>query len=139
MNLFLDTCVLLAACGSATGASRAACRHAPANGWSLTVTPYVVNEADANLDRFPPAARTEWDALLPTLRRMPTVLTLNRPAVFGPSKDRPVLFSALAWADVPLTLDVRDFGGLIGGKFYRLDVLTPELFLERERAAGRLA
>jgi len=69
---------------------------------------------------------------------MEDVLTLDRPAAFGPAKDRPILFSALAWADVLLTLDRRDFGHLMDTAFYGLPVLKPGVFLERERAAGRL-
>ena len=77
-------------------------------------------------------------AIRPRLRIRPTVLTLDRPAVFGPSKDRPVLFSALAWADVLLTLDRHDFGGLLGRTFYGLPVATPAMLLTAERDAGRL-
>jgi hypothetical protein len=76
------------------------------------------------------------------LRRQVTieddVLTLDRPAIFTPAKDRPILFSALAWADVLLTLDSKDFGELLGGDFYGLPVLRPGAFLERERAMSRL-
>ena len=136
MTLFLDTSVLIAACGSASGASREVCRRAPANGWGLTITPYVFNEVDANIGRFPPDVRSAWGR--PTLRHMPDVLTLDRPAVFTPGKDRPILFAALAWADVLLTLDRNDFGHLLGGTFYGLPVLTPGQFLEAERTAGRL-
>lgn len=66
------------------------------------------------------------------------VFTVNRPAVFGPAKDRPIHFSALAWADVLLTLDRADFGALMGQRFYELRVLRPGAFLDEERAAGRL-
>ena len=69
---------------------------------------------------------------------MDDVLTLDRAAVFEPAKDRPILFSALAWAEVLLTLDRGDFGGLLGGTFYGLSIMTPGMFLEHERAAGRL-
>jgi hypothetical protein len=69
---------------------------------------------------------------------MDDVFTLDRPVVFGPSKDRPVLFGALAWADVLLTLDRGDFGGLMDKPFYGLQILTPGMFLNQERAAGRL-
>lgn len=48
MRLFLDTSVLLAACGSATGASREIFRRAPANDWTLIATPYVVAEVLRN-------------------------------------------------------------------------------------------
>ena len=63
---------------------------------------------------------------------------MDRPAVFGPAKDRPVLFTAAAWAEVLLTLDRGDFGAVMESGFYGLEVLTPGDFLERERAAGRL-
>jgi len=63
---------------------------------------------------------------------------LDRAAIFPASKDRPVLFGGLAWSDVLLTLDKADFGGLLGGEFYGLPILTPGAFLSRERAAGRL-
>ena len=56
-------------------------------------------------------------------------------AVFPAGKDRPILFSALAWA-VLLTLDRNDFGELLGTTFYGLLVLKPGTFLERVRAAG---
>jgi hypothetical protein len=44
----------------------------------------------------------------------------------------------MAWAEVLLTLDRRDFADLLGGSFYGLAILTPGEFLQRERAAGRL-
>ncbi|MCG3149790.1 MAG: hypothetical protein PCFJNLEI_03255 [Verrucomicrobiae bacterium] len=69
---------------------------------------------------------------------MDDVVTLDRPAVFPAGKDRPILFGALAWADVLLTLDRGDFGSVLGSEFYGLPVLKPGMFLERERAAGRL-
>jgi predicted nucleic acid-binding protein len=139
VRLFLDTSVLLAASGSAAGASHRVCHSAHANGWSLVVTPYVVDEVTRNLPRVPtPTAPATWAALRPMLIVMPDVFTVDRPAVFGPAKDRPILFAALAWADVLLTLDQGDFGGLFGVGFYGLRVLRPGTFLEEERAAGRL-
>jgi len=49
VRLFLDASVLLAACGSLTGASREIFRRAPANGWILVTTPYAIEEALRNL------------------------------------------------------------------------------------------
>jgi hypothetical protein len=69
---------------------------------------------------------------------MDDVLTLDRPAVFLAGKDRPILFSAMAWADILLTLDRADFGGLMDSPFYGLLVFKPGVFLERERTAGQL-
>src|SRR5438132_936906 len=64
-----------------------------------------------------PSASGDWAALRPALLIMDDVLTLDRPAVFPVSKDRPILFSALAWADILLTLDEGDFGGFMSRPF----------------------
>jgi hypothetical protein len=85
-----------------------------------------------------PSASADWAALRPALLIMDDVLTLDRPVVFDIAKDRPILFSALAWADLLLTLDESDFGGFTDKPFYGLTVLRPGVFLQRERAAGRL-
>ena len=138
MRLFLDTSVLLAASGSDRGASREIFRRAQECGWALLTTPYVVEEVHSNLPNLPSAATAEWARLRPSLTLMDDVLTLDRAAVFEPAKDRPILFSALAWSEILLTLDRADFGKLFGSTFYGLSILTPGMFLENERAAGRL-
>jgi len=138
MRLFLDTSVLLAASGSKNGASREIFRLASLNQWTLTTTPYAVEEVRRNLSHFPAGAGADWIRLRGELLLMDDVFTLNRPAVFAPAKDRPILFSALAWADVLLTLDRSDFETLLGKAFYGLAILTPGKFLFRERAAGQL-
>jgi len=137
VRLLLDSSVLLAACGSSRGASREIFRRAPECGWILLTTPYIVEEVFVNLPDLPATATGDWARLRPDLALMDDVLTLDRAAVFEPAKDRPILFSALAWAEALLTLDRRDFGALFGGTFYDLLILTPGMFLERERAAGR--
>jgi hypothetical protein len=108
------------------------------NRWVLVATPYVVTEVLRNLPDFPVAASEEWERLHGAMLVMDDVLTLNRPVVFPVPKDKPVLFSALAWADVLITLDREDFAMLLGTSFYGLAVLRPGQWLERERAAGRL-
>lgn len=138
MNLFLDASVVLAACGRPTGASRAVFDLASRNGWTLMTSPYVVSEVAKNLPRLPAQATQDWAQLRPALVAVRDVWTMDRPAVFGPAKDRPVLFTAAAWAEVLLTLDRGDFGAVMGSGFYGLNVLMPGDFLERERAAGRL-
>ena len=117
MRLFLDTSVLLAASGSANGASREIFRLASPNQWSLIATPYAVDEVRRNLSHFPASAGTDWNRLRGELLMMDDVFTVDRPSVFAPAKDRPILFSALAWADVLLTLDRGDFGELLGKTF----------------------
>jgi hypothetical protein len=60
MRLFLDSSVLLAASGSARGASREVFRLAEANGWLLLATPYVVEEVLHNLPELPLTASADW-------------------------------------------------------------------------------
>lgn len=138
MRLFLDSSVLLAASGSDRGASREIFRRAIPCDWILLTSPYVVEEVLANLPKLPAGATAQWARLRPGLALVDDVLTLDRAAVFEPAKDRPILFSALAWSDALLTLDREDFGALLGSTFYGLSILTPGMFLQRERAAGRL-
>lgn len=134
----LDTSVLLAACASERGASRELFHRCRAQGWRLISTPYAIEEVARNLPKFPLAASAEWVRLRSHLRIRDNVLTLDRRVVFPAGKDRPILFGALAWAEVLLTLDRWDFASLLGTSFYGLLVLKPGVFLKRERAAGRL-
>ena len=138
MKLFLDTSVLLAACGSAQGSSRALFHCAPGQGWQLLASPWVIGEVTRNLVKFPATATAEWLRLRPHLVIVDDVVSLDRALVFPVSKDRPVLLSALASANVLLTLDREDFLGFLGAQCYGLPILLPYDFLERERAAGRL-
>lgn len=138
MRLFLDTSVLLSAAGSARGASREIFHLAAGTGWLLLATPYVVEEVVRNLPSFSLEASTEWVRLRQQMMLLDDVVTLDRPAIFPAGKDRPILFGALAWADVLLTLDHGDFGSVLGGSFYGLAILKPGMFLERERTNGRL-
>ncbi len=55
-----------------------------------------------------------WQRLEPQLSIVADVVSLDRALVFPVAKDRPVLVTALAWADVLLTLDRADFVNLLG-------------------------
>lgn len=138
MRLFLDSSVLLAACGSSRGASRSVFRLANDNGWTLQASPYVIEEVLLNLGYMGLIATDAWAQLRPQMSIVDDVLTLDRASIFAPAKDRPIIFSALAWSDVLLTLDRADFGPMLGKEFYGLSILTPGMFLEQQRAAGRL-
>jgi predicted nucleic acid-binding protein len=133
VRLFLDTSVLLAACGSSTGASREIFRLASQHGWSLMASPYVLSEVMNNLVYLGEDAAEIWAVLSKDLIIWPDVLTMDFPVVFSATKDRPVLFTAMAWSDVLLTLDRKDFGALIGSGFYGLVVQTPGIFLRSQR------
>ena len=138
MKLFLDTSVLLAACGWEHGTSRELFRLAPLHEWTLLATPYVLEETEKNLSKLSSAADSAWQTLKLDLVLRDDILTLNQLAVFPVTKDRPVLFSTLAWADVLLTFDRHDFMTLLGNQFYGLPVLKPGMFLQRQRDAGAL-
>ncbi len=139
MNVFLDTSVVIAACASSLGASRAIFDGATENHWTLVTSSYVLSEIDANLDTFPDEFAAHWDALRHSIKLVPDVLTFEWIAVFSQAKDRPILYTAAASADVLLTLDGRSFRDLLGGEFYGLALLKPGDFLQRERAAGRIS
>ena len=111
---------------------------APANGWTLMASPWVVTEVVRNLRKFPPAATHEWLRFRPQLTLVDDVVSINQAVVFPVSKDRPVLLTALASSQVLLTLDRDDFAGLLGSHFYGLPLMQPSEFLECERRAGRL-
>ncbi len=130
--------MLLAACGSAAGASRVVIDAASAQDWSLLTSSYVLAEVETNLAALPAGSSDNWGLLRAKLETVPDVLTFEWPAVFAPARDRPILFTAAAWADVLLTLDRRDFTDLLGTSFYGLAILKPGDFLQRERTAGRL-
>lgn len=138
MRLFLDTSVMLSAAASAKGASRELFRLAAANNWLLVTTCYAIEEVLRHLPDLSIQASTDWASLRPSILVMDDVVTVNLPVVFPAAKDKPILFGALAWSDVLLTLDHADFAAMLGESFYGMPVLKPGVFLGRERAAGRL-
>ena len=138
MKLFLDSSVILAACGRPQGASRAIFDLHDQAGWRLLASSYVINEVRTNVPRLGSTAVEAWAECATRLVRVEDKLVFDWPVVFGPSKDRPILFSAAAFADILLTLDWGDFGPLMGTGFYGLPIMKPGPFLERERAAGHL-
>lgn len=107
--------------------------------WQLVVSPWVLREVRDNLVNKPPEAARAWVLLQSRVVIETDELIFGWPLVFDIAKDKPVLVTALASADVLLTLDRRDFGALLGQTVYGLQVLTPGEFLRYEREAGRLA
>ena len=137
MRLFLDSSVMIAAAASADGASREVFHRSSTRDWRLITTPYAVAEVTRNLAGFAAPVTATWLRLRDRLVLVDDMLTIDKPAVFPVTKDRPILFSALATADVLLTLDRVDFGRLLGTRFYGLVIMTPGMWLAREAEAGR--
>jgi len=138
VRIFLDTSVLLAACRSKSGASRAILDLAPKQGWKIIVSPWVRDEVEKNLSKFPFESAATWVALRSRISIVDDVVSIDKALVFPASKDRPVLITALAWADVLLTLDREDFIKVLGSSCYGLPILLPSEFLIRERNQGLL-
>lgn len=131
MKVFLDTSILLAAAGSASGASRHLILIAQDKGIEPVTSHYCVTETLCNIDKIGKKARRDWEDELQ--RRMNIVddrVTVDRPVVFTAAKDRPVLATALAsnclWL---LTLDREDFEPYFAHGVYGMRVATPGTFL----------
>ena len=98
----------------------------------------MLREVRENLAELPLSATRVWLELKNQLVVEDDELTFDWPLLFHITKDKPVLCTALACADVLLTLDRRDFGSLLGQSVYDLRVLTTGAFLHVERQAGHL-
>lgn len=133
MRVFLDASVILAACGRDSGASRRIFDIHKHKGWAILASGYVLGEVRANIESLGKQAVSDWRRLESDLRLVRDQFVVNWPVVFAPAKDRPVLFTALAFADVLLTLDKRDFGPLMGVGFYNLEIMKPGDFLKRNQ------
>jgi predicted nucleic acid-binding protein len=140
VRLFLDTSVLLAAAGSARGASRFLILEAAAHDWELISSDYCAEETRRNLVKVGRGAAGAWRREInPRLQIVQASLALDRPLVFPKAKDRPVIITALAvrshWL---LTLDEGDFHAKLGQEVYGLSIASPGQFLLEQRARGLL-
>ena len=140
MRIFLDTSVLLAAAGSAKGASRLVIIDAASHGWELLSSDYCDAETRHNLPKIGRSAASAWKTeIAPLVRLIRADLALDKPLVFPKAKDRPVVITALAArAEWLLTLDTNDFHGKLGREVYGLRIATPGEFLLEQRAQGVL-
>jgi hypothetical protein len=133
VRIFLDSSVILSACGSSKSLSRLITLIARERGWTLVSSAYCRAEAARNIGKFGDEAKSHWMTLRTELQWVPDALTSRRPLLLTASKDKPVLISALAdHSEVLLTLDLGDFGPLLGTEVYGTLVTTPRDFLVRE-------
>jgi len=131
LKLFLDTSVLLAAAGSANGASRFLVESASSHGWQLLSSPYCLAEVDKNILKIGYDASGYWRKhLRMNLELAHDCVVLDKPLVFDAIKDKPILITALAaQCGVLLTLDRADFGAFFERGVYGLRIMTPGMFL----------
>ena len=140
MRLFLDTSVLLAAAGSAKGASRFLITEASARNWELVSSDYCAEETRRNLPKLGRSAASAWkNQIVLHVLLVRASLALDKPLVFPKVKDRPVVITALAArSDWLLTLDEGDFHTKLGREVYGLRIATSGEFLVEQCAQGVL-
>lgn len=130
VRVFLDSSVLLSACGSEKSLSRLITEVAIERRWSLVSAVYCRAETGRNLGKLGAGASNRWPGLQAVIEWVPSALTSRKPLLLTASKDKPVLISALAArCNVLLTLDNGDFGLLLGTTVYGMRVCTPRDFL----------
>jgi hypothetical protein len=130
VRIFLDSSVLLSACGSEKSLSRLITEIAPERGWRLISASYCRAETSKNLGKLGPKAALKWPDMQSKVEWVPNALTSRKPLLLTASKDKPVLISALAaTCEVLLTLDKGDFDLLLGTTVYGMRVDTPRGFL----------
>jgi len=96
VKLFLDTSVLLAAAGSAKGASRAVFDYAEPHHWTLVTSRYCLAEVAKNLSKLPPEAGRLWSHTLShRLTVVMDAMTLNKSLALARGK---VVRKAVRWA-----------------------------------------
>ena len=133
MRVFLDSSVIISACGSDKSLSRLICQIHAKHSWEIISSAYCRAEVYRNIVKFGTAATVAWDHLLNHVVWVPNALTSERPLLLTVGKDKPVLISALAaQSKALLTLDTGDFELLIGTEVYGMLVTTPRDFLVRQ-------
>lgn len=133
MRIFLDSSVLLSACGSGKSLSRLITEIAPDHGWHLVSASYCRAETGKNIRKLGAKVALTWPDMQSKVEWVPNALTNRKPLLLTASKDKPVLISALAAkCEVLLTLDKGDFGILLGTTVYGMRVSTPRDFLIAE-------
>ena len=133
MKIFLDSSVLLSACGSEKSLSRLITEIAPDRGWQMVSASYCRAETSKNIGKLGAEAAQRWPGLQSQVEWVPNALTSRKPLLLTASKDKPVLISALAAkCEVLLTLDKGDFGIVLRTTVYGMHVSTPRDFLVGE-------
>jgi len=133
VRIFLDSSVLLSACGSGKSLSKLITEIADDRAWRLISASYCLAETSRNIRKLGEEAVLKWPELQFKVEWVPNALTSRKPLLLTASKDKPVLISALAAkCAVLLTLDKGDFGIILGTTVYGMLVSTPRDFLIRE-------
>jgi len=79
VKIFLDSSVLLSACGSAKSLSRLITEMAPDRGWHLISASYCRAETCKNIGKLSAEASLRWPAMQAKIEWVSNALTSNRP------------------------------------------------------------
>ncbi|NJK69965.1 MAG: PIN domain-containing protein [Microcoleus sp. SU_5_3] len=136
-RIFADSSVLIAGCGSRTGASRAVLTMAEIGLFKLVVSQQVLDECDRNLRKKLPAALPIFTQLLadinPEFQPDPSLEESLRWVDIIEAKDTPILAVAvLANVDRLLSLNTKDFTAEVAARS-RLIIQTPAEFVREIR------
>ncbi|MFM9268389.1 PIN domain-containing protein [Tychonema sp. BBK16] len=136
-RIFADSSILIAGCGSRTGASRAVLTMAEIGLFKLVVSEQVVEECDRNLRKKIPAALPIFTELLATINLEiqpdPSLEESSRWAGIIEAKDTPILAAAvLANVDRLLSLNTKDFTAEVATQS-GLSIQTPAEFVTEIR------
>ena len=136
-RIFADSSVLIAGCGSRTGASRAVLTMAEIGLFKLVVSQQVLEECDRNLRKKLPASLPIFTQLLaninPEFQPDPSLEESLRWADIIEAKDTPILAAAvLANVDRLLSLNTKDFTAEVAAQS-GLMIQTPAQFVREIR------
>lgn len=136
-RIFADSSVLIAGCGSRTGASRAVLTMAEIGLFKLVVSEQVVEECDRNIRKKIPMAMPIFAELLATINAEiqpdPSLEESSRWAAIIEAKDTPILAAAvLANVDRILSLNTKDFTAEVATQS-GLSIQTPAEFVTEIR------
>jgi predicted nucleic acid-binding protein len=136
-RIFADTSILIAGCGSKTGASRAVLTMAEIGLFKLVVSEQVMEECQRNFQKKLPAAIPIFTQIIaaidPEIKPNPQPAESERWKTIIEAKDTPILAAAvLAKVDRLLSLNTKDFTAEVAAKS-GLVIQTPAEFIGEVR------
>jgi predicted nucleic acid-binding protein len=137
-KIFLDSSVVIAACGSRNGASHAVIVMAEIGLFKAVISEQVVIECDRNINKKLPAALPILKQILkiinPEIVPDPSITESSQWENIIESKDAPILAAALsAKADRLLSLNTKDFTSFVAAQS-GLTIQTPSEFIQEIRS-----
>jgi len=138
IRVFLDSSVLIAACGSANGASHAVIVMAEIGLFNIVISEQVVDECERNLLKKLPIAlpifRQILSTIAPEIIPNPCITEVEKWMAIIEAKDAPILAAAVVGkVNRLLTLNTKDFTPEVSAESGLL-MQTPSQFIQEIRA-----